>query len=119
MYDRDPVVLTRDCEAVLVPMADKVLIPKGTEVVIAQDLGGSYTVYVSGNLARIAGKDADALGLEPVKPPTLPTDASEGDIEALVWEQMKTCFDPEIPINIVDLGLIYECTISSLTNGQK
>jgi probable FeS assembly SUF system protein SufT len=119
MYDRDPIVLDRDCEAVLVPMADKVLIPKGTEVIIAQELGGSYTVYVNGNLARIAGKDADALGREPVSPPKLPEGSSEKDIEALVWEQMKTCFDPEIPINIVDLGLIYDCSVSSLSNGQK
>ncbi|EDZ66995.1 putative Fe-S cluster assembly protein SufT [Nitrosococcus oceani] len=119
MYNREPIVLNRDCEAVLVPMADKVIIPKDTEVVIAQDLGGSYTVYVSGNLARIEGKDADALGLEPVAPPELPENASEEDLEKLAWEQMKTCFDPEIPINIVDLGLVYECSISSLPEGQK
>jgi probable FeS assembly SUF system protein SufT len=119
MYNQDSIALTRDCEAVLVPMADRVLIPKGTEVIIAQELGGSYTVYVNGNLARIAGKDADALGREPVSLPKLPEGSSEEEIEALVWEQMKTCFDPEIPINIVDLGLIYECSISSLANGQK
>ncbi|QBQ56399.1 putative Fe-S cluster assembly protein SufT [Nitrosococcus wardiae] len=119
MYNRDPIVLNRDCEAVLVPMADKVIIPKDTEVMIAQDLGGSYTVYVNGSLARIAGKDADALGLEPVEPPTLPEEASDEELEKLAWDQMRTCFDPEIPINIVDLGLVYECTISSLPDGQK
>lgn len=119
MYNRDPIVLNRDCEAVLVPMADKVIIPKDTEVMIAQDLGGSYTVYVNGSLARIAGKDADALGLEPVEPPTLPEEASDEEIEELAWDQMRTCFDPEIPINIVDLGLVYECVISSLPEGRK
>ncbi|WP_041354612.1 putative Fe-S cluster assembly protein SufT [Nitrosococcus halophilus] len=119
MYNRDPIVLNRDCEAVLVPMADKVIIPKDTEVMIAQDLGGSYTVYVNGSLARIAGKDADALGLEPVEPPTLPEEASDEEIEELAWDQMRTCFDPEIPINIVDLGLVYECAISSLPEGRK
>jgi probable FeS assembly SUF system protein SufT len=119
MYNREPIVLNRNCDAVLVPRADKVIIPKGTEVVIAQDLGGSYTVYIHGNLARIAGKDADALGLEPVELPKALEGASGEEIEELVWEQMKTCFDPEIPINIVDLGLVYECAISSLPDGQK
>ncbi|MGR6034791.1 MAG: putative Fe-S cluster assembly protein SufT [Candidatus Nitrosoglobus sp.] len=119
MYNRDPIVLNRDCEAVLVPRADKVIIPKDTEVTIAQDLGGSYTVYISGNLARIAGKDADALGLRPVEIPQVLEGASDGEVEKLAWEQMKTCFDPEIPINIVDLGLVYECSISSLPDGQK
>lgn len=119
MYNREPLILNRDCEAVLVPMADKVIIPKDTEVMIAQDLGGSYTVYVNGSLARIAGKDADALGLEPAELPALPEEASDEELETLVWEQMKTCFDPEIPINIVDLGLVYECSISSLPEDQK
>lgn len=119
MYNRDPIALNRNCEAVLVPRADKIIIPEGTEVVIAQDLGGSYTVYINGNLARIAGKDADALGLEPAELPKVLEGASEEEIENLIWEQMKTCFDPEIPINIVDLGLVYECSISSLPDGQK
>src|SRR5690606_14714175 len=78
---------------------------------VAQALGGSFTVYVNGNLARIAGKDADALGMETVKIPELAADAGDEEVENLVWEQMKTCFDPEIPINIVDLGLIYECKL--------
>lgn len=119
MYGREPIVLTRNCEAVLVPMADKIIIPKDTEVIIAQDLGGSYTVYVNGSLARIEGKDADALGLEPADLPELSEEASDEDIEALIWEQMSTCYDPEIPINIVDLGLVYECVISTLSSGRK
>lgn len=119
MYGRESIVLTRNCEAVLVPMADKVIIPKDTEVIIAQDLGGSYTVYVNGSLARIEGKDADALGLDPVELPALSEESSDEDLETLVWDQMRTCFDPEIPINIVDLGLIYACDISTLPNGQR
>lgn len=119
MYGREPIVLIRNCEAVLVPMADKIIIPKDTEVIIAQDLGGSYTVYVNGSLARIEGKDADALGLEPADLPELSEEALDEDIEALIWKQMSTCYDPEIPINIVDLGLVYECVISTLSSGRK
>jgi hypothetical protein len=108
MYTRgDPVALTRDCEATLVPLGNRVIIPRDTEVVIAQALGGSYTVYVSGNMARIDGRNADALGLEPEPEPELPEDAGEADLKEFVWDRLKTCFDPEIPINIVDLGLVY------------
>lgn len=105
------VTLTRDVEAVVIPMGDKVNLPEGTACTITQSLGGSFTVYIAGNLFRIDGKDADALGKEPQTGPQLPDDATDEDVEALVWEQMKTCFDPEIPINIVDLGLIYECEV--------
>jgi probable FeS assembly SUF system protein SufT len=119
MYDRDPVTLKRACEAVMIPAGTHVLIPEGTEVNVAQSLGGSFTVYVDGNLLRIAGKDADALGLEVQEGPELPENASDADVEKLVWEQLKTCFDPEIPINIVDLGLVYECTLAPADEGKK
>lgn len=119
MYTRgDPVALTRDCEAVLIPSGSRVIIPENTEVVIAQALGGSYTVYVSGNMARIAGHDADALGIEPESEPELDEDASPEDLEAFCWERMKTCFDPEIPINIVDLGLVYQCELVPVGGGK-
>lgn len=111
MYDRETIALQRSCEAVLIPAGNRVLIPEGTEVTIAQAMGGSFTVYVGGNLVRISGKDADALGRDPIEPPALPDNASTADIEHLVWEQLKTCYDPEIPINIVDLGLVYRCEI--------
>lgn len=108
MYTRgDPVALTRDCEAVLIPAGDRVVVPKDTEVIIAQALGGSYTVYVSGNMVRIAGHDADALGIEPEPEPEIAEDAGEQDLEQFCWDRMKTCYDPEIPVNIVDLGLVY------------
>jgi probable FeS assembly SUF system protein SufT len=119
MYEGDPIKLQRSCEAVVIPAGSRVVIPEGTEAIIAQSLGGSYTVYIGGNLARIAGKDADALGLEPTTAPELSENASDEDIEQLVWEQMKTCFDPEIPINVVDLGLIYDCRIAPLDNGKR
>ncbi|HSC47361.1 MAG TPA: putative Fe-S cluster assembly protein SufT [Gammaproteobacteria bacterium] len=119
MYDREPVKLSRACEAVMIPAGTHVVIPEGTEVNVAQSLGGSFTVYVDGNLLRIAGKDADALGLDAPEAPKLPEDPSDADVEKLVWEQMKTCYDPEIPINIVDLGLVYECKLADGEAGKK
>ena len=96
----------------MIPSGDRVTIPAGTVGYITQALGGSFTVFVDGNLFRIAGIDADAIGKEPVLPPSLPDDATEDDIENLLWEQMKTVYDPEIPVNIVDLGLVYRCEMS-------
>lgn len=119
MYDRDPVTLKRACEAVMIPAGTRVIIPESTEVNVAQSLGGSFTVYVDGNLLRIAGKDADALGLEPIAAPQLPENATTEEVEQRVWEQMKTCYDPEIPINIVDLGLVYACTLTDREDGKK
>lgn len=119
MYDREPIKLIRACEAVMIPAGTHVLIPEGTEVNVAQSLGGSFTVYVDGNLLRIAGKDADALGREIQEAPKLPDNPSEADVEKLVWDQLKTCYDPEIPINIVDLGLVYECKLQATEDHKK
>lgn len=85
---------------------------------ITQALGGSFTVYIEGNLFRVAGKDADALGHEVLTGPELPDDATDEDVKALVWEQMRTCYDPEIPVNIVELGLIYECEVTAEPDGR-
>jgi len=92
---------------------------QGTVGFITQSLGGSFTVYVEGNLFRIAGVDADALGKEPTPPPAVPNNPTDADIEAVIWEQLKTCYDPEIPVNIVDLGLIYRCQVRPLDNGER
>ena len=121
MYSRnsEPFKLERDCDAVLVPQGEQVTLPAGSIGYISQALGGSYTVYVEGNLFRIAGIDADALGKEPTLPPELPPDASDDDVEKLVWRQLRTCFDPEIPINVVDLGLVYDCDIERLEDGRR
>lgn len=109
-------MLSRDVDALLIPSGSRIYLHAGTEVVITQELGNSYTVNVYGNLARIAGKDADALGRE-VKANTIavPENAS---VEDLVWAQLKTCFDPEIPVNIVDLGLVYGCEVKSVAEKQ-
>jgi probable FeS assembly SUF system protein SufT len=110
--------LTRDCEAVTVPSGAKVTLQKGGQAVITQALGGSFTVVVNGNMFRIAGKDADAIGREPDAAPVSPAPAPGGPVdEKLLWAQMKTCFDPEIPVNVVDLGLIYDCKVSPLPDG--
>ena len=120
MYGRssEPVRLDRDCEAIAVPEGVKVNLPKGTLGSLAQALGGSFTVYVQGRMFRIAGQDADALGKTPLPLPELPADASVDDLEKLVWDQLRTCFDPEIPVNIVDLGLVYECRIEPSGDGS-
>jgi probable FeS assembly SUF system protein SufT len=111
--------LTRDCEAVQIPLGAIALLPKGTPVDITQTLGGTYTVHAQGGLFRIASKDADALGLQQ-SPPAEAKTASHQPVEAdekQVWETLKTCFDPEIPVNIVDLGLVYALDIEKLPTG--
>ena len=121
MYSRnsEPVRFERDCAAVLVPQGDAVTLPAGTIGYITQSLGGSWTVFVEGNLMRIAGEDADAIGKEEPEPIQLPDGAGDEDVEALVWSQLRTCFDPEIPVNIVELGLVYSAEISHLEDGQR
>ncbi|PWG62149.1 putative Fe-S cluster assembly protein SufT [Sediminicurvatus halobius] len=119
MQSNEPVTFLRDCEAALIPAGDTGTIPKGAEGMITQALGGSYTVYIQGNLFRIDGKDADAIGKEPEPTPELPDDASEEDVEQLVWDQMRRCYDPEIPINIVELGLVYRCDIGKRDDGSR
>jgi probable FeS assembly SUF system protein SufT len=111
--------LQRDVKAVIIPAGEELVLREGTTGFITQSLGGSFTVYVEGNLFRIAGADADSLGKEPVPPPAVPQDATDADIEAVVWAQLKTCYDPEIPVNIVDLGLVYRCEIKPLGNGER
>lgn len=110
MFKNDTIEVTRECEAMLIPSGISVTIQKGSLVMITQALGNSYTVYVNGNLARVAGKDGDALGMVILDEP----DVNElpGTVEDKVWELLKSCYDPEIPVNVVDLGLVYECKIS-------
>lgn len=115
----EPIEISRDVDAVIIPAGETLKLRAGTSGFITQALGGSFTIYVEGNLFRIAGADADAIGKEPVSPPEIPENATDEDIEGVIWEQLKTCYDPEIPVNIVDLGLIYECRIKPLGNGER
>ncbi|MDE0362041.1 MAG: hypothetical protein OXI74_12805, partial [Rhodospirillaceae bacterium] len=107
----EPVMFSRDCDAVMIPSGDEVTLPEGVSGFLTQSLGGSFTIYIEGNLFRIAGVDADAIGKEPIRPPEVPPNATEEELETVIWNQLRTCYDPEIPINIVDLGLIYSCEL--------
>lgn len=115
----EPVKFERDCAAVLVPQGDKVTLPAGSVGYITQALGGSFTVFVEGNLFRIAGDDADALGKDPPEALQLENEADDDAVEVLVWKQLRTCFDPEIPINVVELGLVYDCDIERMEDGSR
>jgi probable FeS assembly SUF system protein SufT len=118
-HDNEPFVLSRDVKAVMVPAGIEIELKSGQSGFITQALGGSFTLYMEGNLFRLAGADADAIGKEVVKTPELPVNATDDDVLAAAWEQLRTCYDPEIPINIVDLGLIYECTVSTQPGGER
>lgn len=118
-YENEPVVISREVRAVMVPSGVEMTLKPGQAGFITQALGGSFTLYIEGNLFRISGEDADAIGKEPVKPPELPPNATEEDVRKLAWEQMRTCYDPEIPINIVDLGLVYECEVTANEDGTR
>ena len=111
------ITLKRNCEAVLIPAGTKVTLQAGEPVIITQALGGSYTVIINGNMARIEARDADAIGQAPLAAPTteVPTDATVNEDQIL--EQLRTCYDPEIPVNIVDLGLVYDLQILPLPAG--
>jgi probable FeS assembly SUF system protein SufT len=118
-HDNEPFVLRRDVKAVMVPAGIEIELKSGQSGFITQALGGSFTLYMDGNLFRLAGADADAIGKEIVRPPELPVNATDDDVLAAAWNQLRTCYDPEIPINIVDLGLIYECSVTSLPDGRR
>ena len=108
MKNNDFIEVLEDCSAHLIPSGDAIKLKKGTRAKITQSLGGDFTLYVNGNLVKLSGKDGDAIGKEVVNQ-TEKNKINNGEYsEELVWEQLRTCFDPEIPVNIVDLGLIYD-----------
>ena len=115
----DSVQFSRDCEVVQIPAGVRLTVPRGTDAVITQSLGGTFTLQVAnlGALVRLAGKDADAIGLEPVVASRPGPSEASGDLEREVWEALKTCYDPEIPVNIVDLGLVYDLRMAPGAKG--
>ena len=116
---REARTLTRDVEVVAIPYGDRITLVAGTSVFVTQALGGSYTVMTDhGYLVRIDGKDADAIGEQPTLPLTQEA-ASGKTTEQLAWDQLRTCYDPEIPVNIVDLGLVYKCEAEPLDGGGE
>jgi len=120
MYENTEFTLSRDCEAIQIPSGQKTTIPAGTQGVITQSLGGSYTIATYQGLGRIAEKDLDALGLEKpeAQPAQKPVRTANGEVsEEDVWNQLRQCYDPEIPVNIVDLGLVYDCRLIKKEDG--
>ena len=118
--------LKREVDAIQIPSGDMVKLPQGLKVIITQSLGGTYTVATDHGLARIQSKDADALGIDPSAEAkkqdvqgssNIPADAS--DLEMEVWQQLRGVYDPEIPVNIVDLGLVYDCRIERVEDKNK
>ena len=119
MYENTEFTLNRDCEAIQIPSGQKTTIPAGTQGVITQSLGGSYTIATYQGLARVAENDLEALGLEKPQPQQTQTSArTDGEVsEEDVWNQLRQCYDPEIPVNIVDLGLVYDCRLNKKEDG--
>lgn len=116
MNDHREISLTRDCDAIQIPSGNPIILPEGMSVIITQSLGGTYTVATPGGLARIELKDGDALGFDSLASSEVPK-RHEGTAEEAVWTQLKTVFDPEIPVNVVDLGLIYDCRVNTSQSG--
>lgn len=116
-YTRNDVIVSRDCPAVTVPYGSPVTIEKGCEATITQQLGGSYTVMVEGNLYRVEGVDGDALGFEPTEAVVHEHEGpiTSQSVEDLAWSVLATCYDPEIPVDIVALGLVYSCKVVPLS----
>ena len=119
--DNELVTVNRDVEAILIPVGTPITIQADSEVIITQALGGNYTVNINGNLAQIGAQNADALGFEvPDLAKFKDTDIHEGIVnEDLIWQQLRTCYDPEIPVNMVELGLIYNCTVDKQDDGEN
>jgi len=114
---REEAILGREVEVTAIPYGDRITLPAGSPVIITQSLGGSYTIVtMQGYMVRLDDKDADAIGKEAQAGPTAEEAASK-PLQELAWDQLKTCYDPEIPVNIVELGLVHSCDVSELPEG--
>jgi len=113
----EPFKLERDVDAIIVPSGQVMNLPAGTVGYITQSLGGSFTVFIDGSMFMILGHNADALGKESLALPELKENANLKDVEQAVWKQLDNVYDPEIPVSIVELGLVYECLVTK--NAKK
>jgi probable FeS assembly SUF system protein SufT len=119
LYKGQEMPLQRDVEAISIPFGKGVTLEEDSVVSVMQAKGSTLSVAHEGRLYLIEGSDFDALGLEPLPRPTLAEDADEDVLEQFVWDQLRSCYDPEIPVNIVDLGLVYGCRIEHLLTGER
>ncbi|MGZ4779992.1 MAG: putative Fe-S cluster assembly protein SufT [Thermoanaerobaculia bacterium] len=121
MNMREDVVVSRNVEAIMIPSGESVVLPQGAHATITQSLGGTYTLITDrGLMVRVSGKEVEAIGKTPSQTPqTAASGLTPQDLEQMVWEQLKTCYDPEIPVNIVDLGLVYLCELVPSDDGRN
>lgn len=119
MQNREARTVSRDVEVTAIPYGDRIPLKSGTTVYVTQSLGGAYTLFTDmGYLVRLDGPDADAIGEEPVRALSEEEQAGKSTRD-LCWDQLKTCYDPEIPVNIVDLGLVYSCELGRTDDGRR
>ena len=118
---REEVEFSRNAEAIMIPSGERVLVPKGAQATITQSLGGTYTLITDrGLMVRVSGQEVEAIGKTPQESVEVkPEELTPEKLEEMVWEQLKTCYDPEIPVNIVDLGLVYLCELQDVEDGRK
>jgi probable FeS assembly SUF system protein SufT len=118
---REEITFSRNAEAIMIPSGEKVLVPKGSSATITQSLGGTYTLITErGLMVRVSGDELDAIGKAPASTGgAAAEELTPEKLEELVWDALKTCYDPEIPVNIVDLGLVYLCELQESNEGGK
>ena len=118
---REEITFSRNAEAIMIPSGERVLVPVGSQATITQSLGGTYTLITErGLMVRISGREVEAIGKTPTDlPEVVPSELTPDALEAMVWDALKTCYDPEIPVNIVDLGLVYLCELSEAEEGGQ
>jgi probable FeS assembly SUF system protein SufT len=118
---REEITFSRSTEAIMIPSGEKVLVPQGAHATITQSLGGTYTLITDrGLMVRVSGKDVEAIGKTPQESTEIALEELTPEkLEGMVWEALKTCYDPEIPVNIVDLGLVYLCDLKEAEDGGK